>query len=250
MQEKKSDKSKSTDQDKWYLRILDKSVFGPVDLETLCSWANQARIIPGHYISSDQVSWIAVETIEDFRMNWQVALKNGDIYGPLNISLLKTMIHDDIIDANATITNITTGKTATVIRMMLDLVSEDSALRLELEEVKSLYQEAKSQRDKALNELTLEKELRENEHAENARVQEELEEQFKQAQKEQHAIEVIDVYPEAILINKPENKGICTQETLEQLEIQASRDLEAWHKSYKGIDGQKKSRFSPLQLFR
>jgi hypothetical protein len=63
VQEKDSNSSESTDPEKWYLRILDKSIFGPVDIETLCRWVNQARIIPGHHISSDRKKWIPVETV-------------------------------------------------------------------------------------------------------------------------------------------------------------------------------------------
>ena len=253
MQEKISDKSKSPENQEWYLRILDKSIFGPVDLETLCDWANQARIIPGHHISSDQTNWIAVETVQEFHMIWQVTMKNGDTYGPVNISLLKNWVQDDIIDATASIKNISTGNSSTVIKQMIALINEDFELRLKLEEANSAKQVAEKQCKQLEQELKQEKKLRQTESEENLKNQEELEAQIEQTEKEKHAVEVIEEYPEAILINNDSSlakSNICTEETMQQLEAQAASDLISWHKLFKKSAKKKKNRFLPLQLFK
>ncbi len=251
--EKISDTSQSTEIENWYLRILDKSVFGPVDLATLCSWANQARIIPGHHISSDQTNWIAVETVEEFHMTWQVTMKNGDIYGPVNINLLKNLVQDDIIDATATIKNIITNKTSTVINQMIDLINEDAELKLRLKESKSRYLAAESECRKLLQQLQQEKLLREKENSKNIKIQDELKEKIEKAEKEKHAIEIMDVYPEAILVDKssqnPLSHTVCTDKTLQQIEVQATNDLLNWHKQYKETVKNKKKRFFSIPLF-
>ena len=252
MQKKISDTSQSAASQKWFLRILDKSIFGPVDLDTLCDWANQARIIPGHHISSDKTNWTAVETIHEFRMIWEVAMKNGDIYGPINISLLKSLIQDDIINTTATITNITTGETSTIINQMMDLINEDYNLRIRLEEAYFNIHASEVQCKKLQQEIKQEKKLRKTERAEHIIIQEKLKTQIEQTEQEKHAVEVIEVYPEAILINNDSalaKSNICTQETLEQLEAQAANDLTTWHELFKKSAKKKKNRFLPIKLF-
>ena len=253
MQKKISDIPLSPESQKWFLRILDKSIFGPVDYKTLCNWANQARIIPGHHISSDQINWLAVETIREFRMIWTVTMKNGDIYGPINISLLKNLIQNDIIDATASITNLTTGKTSTIINQIIDLINEDCNLHIRLEEAYSKIQITEDQYKQLQQEVEQIKESQKNENTENSRIQEELNKQIAQAQKEKLAIEVIEVCPEVILINndlKPDSQNICTQETMEQLEVQAVNDLTSWHKLYKQKKKKKKKRLLSIKLFK
>jgi hypothetical protein len=186
-------------------------------------------------------------------MNWQVAMNNGDIYGPLNISVLKNLIQDEIIDATALVTNLTTGKTATIIDQMFDLINEDYELRIKLEDADSKYNAILTERDKLLRELKYEKEIRAKAEAEQTRIKEKLKDHITQEEKEKHAVEVIEVYPEAILINNGSSlakRNMCTQETLEQLEAQAVNDLTTWHKLYKKSAKQKKNRFLPLQLFK
>ncbi len=254
VQEKISDTLQSAEREKWYLRILDKTIFGPVDLDTLCSWANQARIIPGHHISSDQITWISVESVEEFHMTWQVTMKNGDIYGPVNINLLKNLVQDDIIDATATIKNIITNETSTVINQMVDLINEDTELKLRLKEANSRYLAAESKCRKLSQQLQQEKLLREKENSKNIKIQEGLKKQIEKAEKEKHAIEVMDVYPEAILVDKSSQNSlsriVCTDKTLQQIEAQATNELLNWHKQYKETVKNKKKRFFAIPLFK
>lgn len=261
MQEKRTDKSQSTKTQKWYLRILDKTIFGPVDLETLCNWANQARIIPGHHVSSDKTKWVPVETIKGFHMNWQVTMRNGDIYGPINISLLKNLVKDDIIDSTASLTNTLTGKTDTVINQMIDLAGNISNLQFSLKEADDKYKTIKIRYEELQHKLQKEKDAHKLDNTKNTKTLDDLRSELddlrseiKQKESEKHAMEVMEVYPEAILVNNDSqnalSKSICTEETLQQLEIQATNDLLSWHKQYKKNKKQKKSNFLSLELFR
>ena len=70
---------------KWYLKISEDMVYGPIPLATLCDWAAQGRVAAGNLVSQDEVAWVAAESVPDLKMDWLVELKNGDKYGPLNL---------------------------------------------------------------------------------------------------------------------------------------------------------------------
>ncbi|MDI6775285.1 MAG: GYF domain-containing protein [Verrucomicrobiota bacterium] len=61
----------------WHVRLADHTVYGPMDLSTLCEWAAQNRIAPGSDVSRDQRQWQAAETIPQLKMEMQPVLDQG-----------------------------------------------------------------------------------------------------------------------------------------------------------------------------
>ena len=68
-----------------YLRTPEGTIYGPVDIATLCMWATDARIIPGCLLSVNRSSWTPVESYPELRLNWSVQFDDGTTYGPLNL---------------------------------------------------------------------------------------------------------------------------------------------------------------------
>lgn len=75
-----------------YVKTPDGAVYGPVDVVTLCSWAADARVIPGCCVSRDGKNWTPAESIPELRLNWVVRLSDGTEYGPLNLLAVWTLM--------------------------------------------------------------------------------------------------------------------------------------------------------------
>ncbi|MEI6514544.1 MAG: hypothetical protein WCO77_01090 [bacterium] len=69
----------------YLLKTPDGTVYGPVDVATLCMWAADARVIPGCMLSEDRATWVSVETLPELRLNWTVRFEDGTLYGPMNL---------------------------------------------------------------------------------------------------------------------------------------------------------------------
>lgn len=69
----------------YYLKTPDGTVYGPVDIATLCTWATDARVIPGCVLSVDRTNWVSVDQHPELRLNWSVQFDDGTAYGPLNL---------------------------------------------------------------------------------------------------------------------------------------------------------------------
>lgn len=74
------------------MKTPDGAVYGPVDVVTLCSWAADARVIPGCRISRDGTNWTPAEALPELRLNWVVKLSDGTEYGPLNLLAIWTLM--------------------------------------------------------------------------------------------------------------------------------------------------------------
>jgi hypothetical protein len=75
----------------YYFRTPDATVYGPVDMATLCLWAADARVIPGCELSADRNTWFPVEALPELRLNWSVHFDDGTTYGPLNLLAIWTL---------------------------------------------------------------------------------------------------------------------------------------------------------------
>ena len=85
----------------YHLRTPDGTVYGPVDIVTLCLWATDARVIPGCELSERQDVWFPVEAIPELRLNWSVQLMDGSFYGPLNLLAIRLLASENSIPAGA-----------------------------------------------------------------------------------------------------------------------------------------------------
>ncbi len=75
-----------------YVKTPDGAVYGPVDVVTLCSWAADARVIPGCRVSQDGQNWVPAEALSELRLHWMVRLSDGTEYGPLNLLAIWTLM--------------------------------------------------------------------------------------------------------------------------------------------------------------
>ncbi|MBN2302339.1 MAG: hypothetical protein JXN60_07490, partial [Lentisphaerae bacterium] len=95
----------------WYLRIDGGLTYGPIPLQTLSDWAAQGRVAAGNEVSNDKETWISAEKVPDLKMDWIVELKNGDQYGPFSLLAAPYLINRGVIDVDAMLHNLNTGKT-------------------------------------------------------------------------------------------------------------------------------------------
>lgn len=72
----------------WYYRAEDGSVYGPAGESALVEWAEDGRIQPTGYLSSDRVTWIPAQTMPELKMHWLVEAEPGKVYGPFNRKML------------------------------------------------------------------------------------------------------------------------------------------------------------------
>ena len=55
---------------KWYLKVTDGAIYGPVNLSVLCDWTAQGRVIPHNEVSNDGKNWAPADSICALRMYW------------------------------------------------------------------------------------------------------------------------------------------------------------------------------------
>jgi hypothetical protein len=91
----------------WFLfKAADKDVFGPTDLETLISWASEAKISPLDKISSDsRQTWQRAPMITELQMDHLVQMPDNYLYGPTNVATIQEFLATGEIDENVTIIN-------------------------------------------------------------------------------------------------------------------------------------------------
>ena len=98
-----SAKEKKSSGDQWFLRTGPDVVFGPVEKQGLLLWAQQARILPGHEVSTDRKNWKSAVSVEFLDMCWFVDDDDGDLKGPLNRQAAETLVKNGKFSAKARI---------------------------------------------------------------------------------------------------------------------------------------------------
>ena len=68
----------------WYVRTADGSVYGPADVASLVSWAEDGRLDADTSVSKDRVSWTPAPLMDELAMSWLVEIKPGKVVGPFN----------------------------------------------------------------------------------------------------------------------------------------------------------------------
>ena len=75
------DGQKTDNSGSWFLKTSEGSVYGPLDLAQLRTWAEDCRIAPGNEVSRDKNQWVKVVKLPELEMNWLVDLANGKQFG-------------------------------------------------------------------------------------------------------------------------------------------------------------------------
>jgi polyhydroxyalkanoate synthesis regulator phasin len=89
----------------WYLRKLDNTVYGPVDLDVLKGWAAQGRVHPDDRVSQDNQTWRPAPEISQLHMDWIVDLAEGKPYGPLHLLAIRELIREGTVKPEGRLTH-------------------------------------------------------------------------------------------------------------------------------------------------
>ncbi len=81
-----------TDTRQWFLRITGKPLFGPVSTPGIVVWAEQGRILPGHEVSTDQITWVPADQVPELGIVWYIDDGAGNLRGPLNRAAAETIL--------------------------------------------------------------------------------------------------------------------------------------------------------------
>ena len=78
----------------WYVRLSDGNVYGPADVASLVSWAEDGRIDPSSSLSKDRIRWTPAQLMGELEMKWLVELEPGKPLGPYNRKYLVASMAD------------------------------------------------------------------------------------------------------------------------------------------------------------
>ena len=87
------------DRKEWYVRMSDGNVYGPADVASLVSWAEDGRIDPSSSLSKDRIRWTPAQLMDELEMKWLVELEPGKPLGPYNRKYLVASIADGSLPA-------------------------------------------------------------------------------------------------------------------------------------------------------
>ena len=85
----------------WYVRMSDGNVYGPADVASLVSWAEDGRIDPSSSLSKDRIKWTPAQLMGELEMKWLVELEPGKPLGPYNRKFLVASLADGSLPADA-----------------------------------------------------------------------------------------------------------------------------------------------------
>jgi len=95
---------------KWFVKVNDELVYGPVSLATLYEWAAKGDILPAKEVSSDRQHWVQAQSLPDLKMEWVVHRPDGESLGPFNLLALPHLVSRGAVEADATVRHVTDGK--------------------------------------------------------------------------------------------------------------------------------------------
>lgn len=95
----------------WHLlKSADKEVYGPTTLESLRSWASEAKISPLDKISNDgRQSWVRAPMVPELQMDWLIEMPDNYLYGPTNVGTIQEFLATGEIDEHVVVINCAEG---------------------------------------------------------------------------------------------------------------------------------------------
>ena len=79
--------------------MSDGNVYGPADVASLVSWAEDGRIDPSSSLSKDRIRWTPAQLMGELEMKWLVELEPGKPLGPYNRKYLVASMADGSLPA-------------------------------------------------------------------------------------------------------------------------------------------------------
>jgi hypothetical protein len=96
----------------WYLRKNDDgSVFGPIALDQLKQWAQDAQVSPLDAVSTDEHSWMRAPMLPELAMDFLVEVSPDQYYGPTTLGAVREFLVVGEINAETLVTNCRDGST-------------------------------------------------------------------------------------------------------------------------------------------
>lgn len=130
----------------WYLKKLSGEIYGPVDLPTLQAWARDGRVAPDDQLSQDQKQWSPAPQLADLAMDWKVELRDGAMYGPLNVLAVKELVEDGSVSRRAKMAHKVSGEVSLVSEVLLAaLIAQDAKLQSQIESLVNRLQDMETQ---------------------------------------------------------------------------------------------------------
>ncbi len=145
-----------------YLKKQDGSVYGPVIIQDLRSWASDGRVAPEDQVSRDNATWVTAPEWPELEMNWVLALPSGIHYGPVHSHVLEDLLNTKAIPVDTPVTNKRTGVTSPLSEILMGapvsekvkidvlkqnlvtLEEENRILKSAIEQQKKSYEEEKT----------------------------------------------------------------------------------------------------------
>ncbi|MFO7871546.1 MAG: hypothetical protein R6V03_08970 [Kiritimatiellia bacterium] len=133
----------------WHLKLDDGTVYGPVPLCDLRSWAEDCRIGPQHEVSPDKKKWFPASQVPELRMDWMVEIDKDNSYGPLNLLAVANLLDDGTITPETEVSHKTGDTTLRAEATRASQVTELAESREHIAaEVKALKQSLADEREK------------------------------------------------------------------------------------------------------
>ncbi len=92
--------------------------------EEIVQWSRAAQINPFDQLSDDGVHWRKAYEVPALEMHWMALMKDGNSYGPANLSTLKEFLEAGLIERSTVCTHRITNE-QTTIAVILDEETQD-----------------------------------------------------------------------------------------------------------------------------
>ncbi len=94
----------------WFLKKESGEVYGPVDLPSLKTWAEDGRVAPGDVLSADQSDWSPAFEVAELEMVWMLDLPDGPSYGPAHAKAFEGMLAEGALEPPLSLRHLGTGE--------------------------------------------------------------------------------------------------------------------------------------------
>lgn len=88
-----------SEEQRWLVRNEQGETFGPVDFDTLKSWASDGRLAPTNEVSENGAQWTLATTFDALEMDWVAEVTPGTFYGPIHRLAMDELVRDGSIPA-------------------------------------------------------------------------------------------------------------------------------------------------------
>jgi hypothetical protein len=116
------------DSNSWFLhKNADGQTFGPVSLDQLQFWAEQAQISPLDRVSNNGTTWMRAPMLEQLHMDYLVEVAQDQFYGPTTLGAVREFLAMGEISSDTRVTNCCNGKESTAGQVTGTLPVADTA---------------------------------------------------------------------------------------------------------------------------